>query len=184
MARPSPIASEPPGPDEPPPASIPSTLAEAKTIAATGDGIPLSQPATVTFIPGLTSADDSTLEITPTTVAADGAAAAWATVTLVEANGTPIPGHSVSFEVTGVSAQIALPDPPLTDDAGMLSAAIRSIEVGLATISAVDQTAGVTLTDSVQLEFVAGPADPDRSSVGVSPTTLRAAGVDAAAITA
>src|SRR3990170_3131594 len=142
-------------------ATIASTRAEIKTLVAVGDGITLRQPAQVAFVAGPTSASESTLTVTPTTVTADGSSAAVATVTLRDAQGNPVPQHEVRLLVAGLSAEILLPDPPLTGSDGVIRGQMRSTAVGVATVSAEDLTAGVTLAETVAPTFVPRPPDPD-----------------------
>jgi len=165
-------------------ADIASTQLGAVTVSALANGVALNQSAVVHFVSRITDPSQSTLTINPTTLPADGITPAVATVTLHDAAGLPVALHEVELQATGVAAQVTLPDPPVTDVNGVIVGYIRSVEAGLSTIRAVDLTAGVTLDQTVDLNFTVGATDPGLSTVAVAPTSLTADGIQAAAITA
>ena len=165
-------------------ATIASTQLGEVTLSALANSVALNQSAVVHFVTRITDPSQSTLAINPTTLPADGITPAVATVTLLDAAGLPVALHEVELQVTGVAAQVTLPDPPVTDADGEIVGYIRSVEAGLATVRAVDLTAGVTLDQAVELTFTIGSTDPVRSTVAVTPTSLTADGIQAAAITA
>ncbi|HEX9676450.1 MAG TPA: Ig-like domain-containing protein, partial [Anaerolineales bacterium] len=165
-------------------ATIASSQLGAVALTALVNGMELNQAAVVHFVTRITDPSQSTLAVEPTTLPADGTTPAVATVTLLDAAGLPVALHQVELQATGVAVQVTLPDPPVTDANGVIVGQIRSVEAGLATIRAVDLTAGVTLDQAVDLTFTLGSTDPDRSTVAASPLSLIADGIEATAIVA
>lgn len=165
-------------------AAIASTQLGDVTLSALAHGVAVNQTAVVHFVSRVTDPSQSTLEVSPTTLPADGITPAVATVTLRDAAGLPVAQHQVALQATGVAVQVALPDPPETDANGVIVGQIRSVEAGPVTIAAVDVTAGVTLELTVDLTFTIGATDPDLSSLVVAPMALTADGTEAAGITA
>ncbi len=164
-------------------ATLASTRAEIKTLVATGDGIPLTGSAQVSFVAGPVSPTVSTLTALPTTVTANDLATALVIVTLKDAQGNPVAGHEIDIQVSGVAATLTLPGTPVTDENGQLIGTIRSTAVGQAVLTADDITAGVVLAQQATVTFVAGPTDADHSTIVVEPGTATADGSDSVTVT-
>ena len=84
--------------------TIASTVAEAKTVSVTINGVAVTQTKVVTFTAGTVDGDQSTVSVSPASVQADGSATSTITVTAKDAGGNPIagiPGASVVISATG-----------------------------------------------------------------------------------
>ncbi|MBN1314939.1 MAG: Ig-like domain-containing protein, partial [Anaerolineales bacterium] len=160
-----------------------STDVEIVTISAIGDGIPLDDTAQITFTVGSVDSDASTLTGSPATVVADGVSYASLAATLVDSYGHPVPGKTVLIRSTGTGL-IMNQTNTTTDANGQVKARLASTVVQLVTVSAYDQSDGITLTQMVGINFVVGPADQANSTLVISPTTVLADGVQTTVITA
>jgi PKD repeat protein/uncharacterized membrane protein len=164
--------------------TLASTQVETKTITAIDltDEITLTPRLVVTFTVGPVDVNASTLTTNKTTLLADGVDAASLTAILYDSYGHPIPDKSVRFLTNGT--QVTVPPTSLTTNAqGRAQATLRSTDVQTVTVMALDDTDGLTVTQSVTLTFVAGPAVAAHSTAIVTPTTLIADGEQRATIT-
>ena len=132
--------------------TVTSTTLETVTYTATDllTGLTISQTAEVTFIPTV-DPDRSTVTSTLGTVTADGASGATITVTLLDRRGAPAVGHAVSLAQTG-SSGISVPSGMSNED-GQVMFTVTSTTPETVTYTATDLTAGVTITQTVQLTF-------------------------------
>ncbi len=171
------------GPDGSVTATLAATDVGLKTVTVFGDDIELLTRPGVTFVVGPVDADASTLTSDRASVIADGASAALVTATLYDSYGHPTPGLTVLIQADGVAVTVDQPS-TTTDSQGQVTANVRSTATQTVTVTAFDQTDGLTLTQQVALSFVPGPVDAAASTIIISPTELVASGVDRAVITA
>jgi adhesin/invasin len=150
-------------------ATLQSTGAGVKTIAATINGVLVTQTATVTVVAGAPSSTGSTVTADPTSVAVGSASTI--TVTVMDANGNPISGAAVSLATTG-GATVTQPAGP-TGANGVVTGSLTSATGG-------DKTVTATVNGSIQLAsqptvtFVGLPPSASRSTVTADPTTIPA----------
>ena len=163
-------------------AVLTSTTTGPRTITAVGDDIPLNEQAVVTFTVGAVDADASTLTTDKTHVIADGADAAAVTVTLFDSYGHPVPGQNTLLLTSG-SATLDQPQTTTAAD-GTVTATLRATDVQTVTITAVNLTENITLSQQAVITFVVGPIDAAQSAILVTPTSLIASGSHTATITA
>ncbi|MFP3854703.1 MAG: Ig-like domain-containing protein, partial [Anaerolineales bacterium] len=117
--------------------------------------------------------DRSSVTLSSDAILADGVEAATATVSLVDSSGNPVPDHQVSLAISPhldllINGEPATETPyiiGITDSSGQISASLQGTQAGLKTITAIDETEQVTLTDQPVLELQPGPPDPTTSSV-------------------
>lgn len=164
--------------------TLASTHVETKTITAIDltDEITLTPRLVVTFTVGPVDVNASTLTTNKTTLLADGVDAASLTAILYDSYGHPIPDKSVRFLTNGTQVTVT-PTSLTTNAQGRAQATVRSTDVQTVTVMALDDTDGLTVTQSVTLTFVAGPAVAAHSTAIVTPTTLIADGEQHATIT-
>ncbi|NLF51142.1 MAG: DUF11 domain-containing protein, partial [Leptolinea sp.] len=163
-------------------ALVTSTKAEIKTIEIIGDRIKLDQVLTVSFAPGAVSTEKSRFTIDPLFLVGDGVQEAAITVELKDAFENPISNHQIGFVTSGINATITQTTPN-TDADGKLTASIKSLELGKVLVSANDVTENVSLGNPIEVSFVNGLSDPDKSTVLVSPDSIAADGIAKATIT-
>jgi RHS repeat-associated protein/uncharacterized repeat protein (TIGR01451 family) len=158
-------------------AVLTSTVTGVKVVdARTTNGELLTQTATITFTVGPVDTAVSTLVANDTTLIADGVDQATLTATLLDSLGHPIAGKVVTILAPGTNITVTQPV-TLTNSQGQVQATIRSTDVQAVTVTAVDQTDVLTLTQTVNLTFVPGPADPLQSTFSITPTSLLADGI-------
>ena len=153
-------------------AILQSTGAGVKTIAATINGVLVSQTATVTVLPGAPSTTVSTVTASPTSVAAGGASTI--TVTVLDANGNPISGVPVSLAATG--GTLTQPAGP-TGANGVVTGSLTSATAGDVTVTAT-VSGSIQLASQPTVTFVALPPSASRSTVTADPTTIAASSGD------
>ncbi len=161
--------------------SIKSTKAEGKTLTATIDGIPIVPSSAVTFTPGPFSPAVSDVGVDKITAASDGTDSVTVTALVTDAQGNPIPGSAVSFEVTGTLNTI-VPSSGVTGADGRLVGKLRSTKAELKTVSA--RVGGVLVTNTRNVTFVPGAFSATASDVQVDKTTATANGIDSVTVTA
>ncbi|MCC6998013.1 MAG: Ig-like domain-containing protein [Deltaproteobacteria bacterium] len=152
--------------------SVASTVAGTKTISATidpaGTPVAVTQTGSASFSPGAASATVSTLVAAPTAgLAANGVAQSTVTVTLLDAQGNPVPGQTVELGATGSFNTLSAPG--VTDAAGVYTGSIRSTRAETKVVSAtVNPGAGqVVLGQTASVDFLPG-------SISAATSTLRA----------
>src|SRR3989449_575771 len=145
-------------------------------VAATSHPGSKSDTASVTVTCPVVSAALSTVAVAPTSLTAGGGSAT-VTVTVKDANGTPMSGATVVLTATG--SCYSLIRPTRRSDAfrfatGTLSTSVAGANKVAATVNpaAITQTAGVTVTSA--------PVSAALSTVAVAPTSLTAGGGSAA----
>ncbi len=164
-------------------AVITSTTPGIKTITAFGDGIQLDTQAQVTFTVGPVDVNASQLTVDTNSVVANSSSQATVTATLVDSYGHPVSGKEVATLTSGTELTLTQPI-TVTNISGQVQAVLSSTEVQDVIVTAVDQTDGITLTQTVPISFVAGPSDPPQSTIVISPTTALADGVQTITVTA
>lgn len=150
-------------------ATLQSTGAGVKTIAATINGVLVSQTATVTVVPGAPSGAASTITADPASVAVGSSSTI--TVTVLDANGNPISGATVSLAASG-GATVTQPVGP-TGANGVVTGSVTSSSSGDKTVTAtVNGT--IQLASQATVTFVSLPPSASRSTVTADPTTIPA----------
>jgi hypothetical protein len=139
----------------------------------------LPQTAQVTFVAGPVSATVSSTVPTPPTVPADGVTSSTVVVTLRDAQGNPIAGKIVTLASSRGATDLIGPASGPSDAAGQVRFIVTSPTLGVAQLTATDETDGVALA-TAQLAFT-GPVDAAQSTVeaagwvradGASPTLV------------
>jgi hypothetical protein len=154
-----------------------TTKADGVSITATDNSVmpAVTGSATLTQTAG-PAAQVTNVQVSPSTIAANGVSTATATATVSDANGNPVTRDSVSFtdEVVGST----------TDNGnGTYSATIRSTTtVGPVTIYATDSSVSPAVSGSTTLTQTAGPAASVK--VTLNPPTILADGLSTITATA
>ncbi|CAG0926683.1 partial putative deoxyribonuclease RhsB, partial [Thermoflexales bacterium] len=164
-------------------AVVTSTVVGVKSISAYGDNVPLNMIAPITFTVGAVDVALSQLQSDRSAVVADGVNYATLTAIVVDNTGHPIPNQTVLIRSTGSQVTVAQPN-SVTDAQGHVQATLKSTVVQNVVVSAFVPSENVTLTQTVNLAFLPGPADVTHSLVVMSPITLTANGTHWATITA
>lgn len=164
-----------------------SAVAERKVIVATdtsasGPSAGASGSAAVTFTPYTPVASTSSLSAAPSPVPADGASAARITVVARDAFSNPVPGRTVNFAVTGLSAGTAFaPASAVTDQDGQAISFLTSTASGQKTVQ-------ITVVNGYQaataVTFVAAAPSASLSSLAAAPATVAANGTALGTLTA
>ncbi len=160
--------------------SVKSTAAEGKTIRALVDAVYLAESIPVTFAAGPFSPDVSDLDVSKTTITADGADSVLVTVTVRDGEGNPISGSVVALECTGSGNDIRQPV-GLTGPDGLARGGVKSTVAETKTIRA--RVDGALVTAGAAVSFVPGPFDPVVSEIQVDKTAIIADGADAVIVT-
>jgi hypothetical protein len=129
------------------------TMAGANSVTATSTGLsgsPVTFSATGNV--GSVSPTNSTVAAAPASVGADGVSTSAVTVTLKDANGNPISGHSVTVS-SGSHATTIAPPSGTTDASGQAIFTVKSTQEGTAMITATDTTANVVITNTSSITF-------------------------------
>ncbi|CAG0934100.1 partial tRNA nuclease WapA, partial [Thermoflexales bacterium] len=164
-------------------AVVTSTVVGVKSINAYGDNVPLNTIAPITFTVGAVDVALSQLQADRSAVVADGVNYATFTARVVDNTGHPIPHQTVLIRSTGSQVTVMQPH-TVTDAQGRVHATLKSTAVQNVVVSAFVQSENVTLTETVNLSFLSGPADVAHSLVAMTPLTLTANGTHWATITA
>lgn len=146
------------------------------------NGSATAAAATLTVVGASPSATASTMVASPTTVLADGVAAATLTVTLKDSCGNPIAGKAVSLTASNGLSTIT-PASATSSASGVATFTVRDATPdGTITYTARDTTDNVTLTQTAQVFFI-GPVSAAASTVVASPTSVAADNNTTATIT-
>ena len=141
------------------------------TAKDTTDNVTITQTATVTFISDPASATVSTLSASPATgVTANGTTTSTITATIKDATGNPISNQVVTLAQGGGSSVITIVS-GTTNSLGVATFTVTDTTAQTVTYTATDSTAGVTVTPTATVAFVAGPASAPNSTVSANPTT-------------
>ncbi len=149
-------------------ATLSSTVAEPKTVSATADGTPITQPASVTVTPPVPTVSPSlsTVVAAPTSFTAGGSSTI--TVTVNDGSGAPLSGVTVTLSATGSGNNITQPSP--TDGSGQTTGTLTSTGAGSKTVTAV--AGGVTLDQEPVVTVTAGSPDAGESMVAAAPASI------------
>ncbi|MDR3201793.1 MAG: Ig-like domain-containing protein, partial [Bifidobacteriaceae bacterium] len=139
--------------------------------AATAGGTPIGGPAELVFAPGPFSGNASRLVAPPGPAVADGAARLAVRAELADAQGNPIPGAQVVFDVPRALTVVGLPGPgPYTQATGPDGAAVIEVTSATAGDHAVTATAGgapIANGSPAIVRFIPGAPDPAASRLTV-----------------
>lgn len=166
-------------------ATLKTTRAETKTISALDftDNISITQTVQIIFVPGEMSASQSLISVSPSTRVANDTDTATITVTLRDAYNNPISGKNITLSATGTGNTLVQPT-NATNAAGQTTGTIKSSVIGAKIISAIEIDDEIELTNTATVTFVAGPADPDESTITVDKNEAVANNTDSITITA
>jgi len=130
------------------------------------------------------SATQSTVSVTPGSILADGVATATFTVTAKNAAGTGLDGKTVTANSSLAGVTIT-PASATTNSMGTATFTVKSTTQGSTNLTAV--AGGVSVNGQATLSFTAVPSDTNvsasQSSIGVSPSSITADGVNTATLT-
>ena len=132
-----------------------------------GDGAGPAVAATV-------SATVSTAVASPTTATADGVDLSTVTVTLLDSAATPIAGKAVTLTPSSSTAKVTGPSPAVTDSNGQTTFTVTDTVAEPVTLTALDTTDTVTLSQKPIVTFQAPKVDASHSTVSANPTTVTA----------
>lgn len=104
--------------------ALKSSKAETKNVTASFGSPAATLSGSVTFVPGPPSAQRSSLEVSPPSLVADGAATCSILATFRDAHDNPLPGVPVSFAFTGSANETTAG--AATDASGRATATLRS----------------------------------------------------------
>jgi hypothetical protein len=117
--------------------------------------------------PPASLSSSSVVTVSPSSVPADGNSPATVTVTLLDGNGNPVAGKTITVSAVEVSlgrvtplSTISQPTQP-TDANGQATATLTSATPGMAIISAQDVTDGVALGQQATVGFSSPPVMPN-----------------------
>lgn len=164
-------------------ATVRSSVAGKDNFNFTVDGITSTDNADVTYMPGTASSENSTIEIDPDSIVADGTTTAAITITLYDANGNKL---TTGKDLEGTDYVVELlsknSDPIGTLSAltnnndGTFSATVTSAKTGL-------ENFGFTVNgaDSKRVKgirYLPGEFDPAKSTITAIPAEIVADGID------
>ena len=134
--------------------TVTDTTAQAVTYTAqdTTSNVTLAQQPTVTFIAGPTSASVATAVASPASVVANGSTTV--TVTLKDANGNAVQGHTVTLTAGSGSSQIGAASGTSTSS-GIVTFTITDTSGETVAYTAKDTTSNVTLAQQPLVTFAA-----------------------------
>jgi hypothetical protein len=161
-------------------ASLSSTTAEQKTVTASIDGGAFSLTSAVTFQPGAPDEGNSTLVANPDTVVANGSDESILTVTVLDAQGNPVPGVDVASTVSGSDNDL-MPTSGTTDTNGEFTASLSSTTAEGKTVTASIDGGAFELYAPVTFE--AGPVSASQSILSADPNTVEADGTETTTVT-
>ena len=161
--------------------SFTTTVGEVKTVSATVGGVAIGQTPEVTSVTS-TAVDPgrSSAVVSQMAMIADGIDATSVTVTVLNAQGEPLPGQTVLLSVSGSENTVTQPD--LTDGSGV---AVGSFTTTLGEVKTVTASVGgVQVGETQSVTSVTSTlVDAGQSSVVVSQTTMIADGNDVTTVT-
>ena len=151
----------------------------------TDDGVTITQQATVVFAPHVTNAGNSTVVAVTGTAIADDVDTDAITVTLLNAAGNPLVGHTVSLAAVGGPAGVTISAPGGTtsDASGQVTFAVKSSNVQSVDFAATDDTDSVTVTQQATVNFTANITNAGNATCVAATGTAVADNVDTDAIT-
>lgn len=162
-----------------------SATLTAPTVTGTGmisariGGVVIGQSGSVVFVPGSVSLSESTIEVNPLTVTADGTSEATVTVRLKDAYGNALTTSEGTVTLSATSGTIG---PVTNHNNGTYSAKLKApTAAGTATVSG--KLGNSNLTRTTAVSFVPGTASASTSTVSVNRASMTADGSSTATIT-
>ena len=151
----------------------------------TTDGVTVTQLATVNFTANVSNAGNSTCTAATGTAVGDDVDTDTITVTLLNAESNPVPGHTVSLAGVGGPAgvTIAAPGGTTSDAAGQVTFTVRSDRAQSVNFAATDTTNTVTITQQATVNFTANISTAGDSTVVAATGTAVGDNVDTDTIT-
>ncbi len=156
-----------------------TTLSGNATVSATIDGTPMTDTAVVFFAPGLADPAQTTITAADASLAADGFSATTITVQTVDANGNNLVqgGNGIVLNTTSGSLSNVLDNNDGTYTASLTSSLVTSTATVFGTIN------GVDIPDTVDVDFLPGPASRNTSTISASLESIVGDGVTETQIT-
>lgn len=159
-------------------ATLRSTDLQTAQVTAVADGILLADTLSIEFIPGPAAAAQSTLNIVPSQVIADGVHTAVINGVLRDAVGHVIPNRPFQIQVSG-SDNILNPASPITTGAaGEFSFTLASTTIETKTVALLDTVFNASMPVGT-IEFTT----PARSTAEANPLIVTADNVETAVLT-
>jgi len=155
---------------------FPTTPGAYQTTRIGNDNSFLSRLDVPTVDPPIIDLALSTVEVVPPFIPANDFIGAAVLVTLIDTQGDPVVGHPVEVFSTGSQVTIN-PSTAITNASGQAQVETRSIVAQEVLITARDGLSGADLFDTAMLTFVAGPTDPDQSTLIAEPVVVAADGI-------
>ncbi|MGM0587392.1 MAG: invasin domain 3-containing protein [Bacteroidota bacterium] len=156
-----------------------NTTAEDITISVDADGTTLDDTPTISFVPGVISASNSSVTANPTSLTADGTTVSTVTIALKDANNNAVSGEAGNINLSGLSNATA----GTVNETGTAGTYQVDLTNTVAEdISVAVEADGTTLDDTPSISFTSGNVDAGNSVVNAtSPHT--ADGTDASTVT-
>jgi len=163
--------------------TVRDATAQSVTYTATDatDGVAITATATVIFY-GPANATQSSVNPSPASVSANGVATSTITVTLLDVNGNPVPGKSVSLAQSTGGVSTVSGSPGVSNASGVATFTVKDATAQSVTYTATDTTDGVAITDTAAVIFY-GPANRSQSLVNPAPASVPADGATTATVT-
>ena len=164
------------------------TTAESVKYTATDttDSVTVTQGVTVTYVPGISQASQSTVQASPSSVPADGTTASTITVTMEDHNTNPVPGVTLTLIALNGSSVVAPSTGTVTNASGQATFKVTDGTAETVRYRATDTTDNLPLVgEEVQVNFGSPPptvpvvADSD---IIASRTTVPADGRSSATV--
>lgn len=165
--------------------TVRDSVVEAVTYTARDvtDNIVITQQAIVTFVPISTDPDTSTVVAVPTIVHADGISFSTITVTLRNASGIPLQGHTVQLTQNVGGNSIITVVSSVTNANGRATFTVRDLVEEQVTYTATDLTDAIVVAQQAIVNFVPPATDPGNSTVIAIPSTVQADNTNFSTIT-
>ena len=158
--------------------TVKSATVETSTFTAkdTSNIVTIIQTASVTFLSSGSSASNSTVSASPSSVPADGSTASTITVTLKDASSNPVSGATVTLTSSNPTHDTITAVSGTTSNAsGVVTFTVKSSTAETSTFTAADTTHSVTISSTASVTFQL-VASATRSSVSAYPTSVFANG--------
>jgi len=152
----------------------------------TSDSTPITQTSTVTFVPPVVTADESTTLASPTDVPADGTSASTVTVTLHDQANVPVGGKTVSLSVGSSHATVTPTTGTSDPTTGKVTFSVVDDTPETVTATGVDDTDGNLPVPSATINFESTavvPVDPALSTVTAPSTAATGSGTATVTVT-
>ncbi|QIQ22228.1 invasin domain 3-containing protein [Zophobihabitans entericus] len=163
-------------------ATVTSTVTGVDTFKYTVDSVAGNGTTTVTYVPGIADATQSTIVASPTTIIADNIEYSTITVKLYDAYNNALVSGGDNVTITTSNTTIGTPDATVTDHGdGTYTIITKSTVAGTDTFVYTVNTA--TGNGNAPVTYTAGPADPGTSTITANPTSILADGSTTSTIT-